>query len=67
MSYEDGSYPVGAFQVLFSNGWEYSMGCGLSFTHPRSADRLTLRFLDSLDTTVRPPAQIPNEDVGVSP
>jgi len=47
MSYEDGSIPVGAFQVLYREGWEYSMGCSLSFTHPKVDDSLTTRFLDS--------------------
>jgi len=41
------SIPVGTFQVLYHEGWEYSMGCGLSFTHPRVDESLTRRFLDS--------------------
>jgi len=50
MTYEDGSIPVGTFQVLYAHGWEYSMGCALGYTHLPSSDRLTLRFLDSLRT-----------------
>jgi hypothetical protein len=51
MSYEEGTYPVGSFQVVYAEGWEYSMGCGLAFTHPRSVDGLTRRFLDSFSTS----------------
>ena len=50
LNYEDGQYPVGAFQVVYSDGWEYSMGCGLPFTHPKRDDQLVLRFLDSFST-----------------
>jgi hypothetical protein len=66
MSYEDGDYPVGWFQVLYAEGWEYSMGCGLGMTHPRSAERLTQRFLNSFRTT-RPHDGPTRLDVGTPP
>jgi len=49
LSYEDGRYPVGAFQVLYARGWEYSMGCGLPMTHGRQDDARVSRFLDSFE------------------
>jgi hypothetical protein len=47
LSYENGLYPVGAFQVLYARGWEYSMGCDLPMTPDKTDDRLVRRYLDS--------------------
>jgi hypothetical protein len=66
MSYEDGDYPVGQFEVVYAEGWEYSMGCGLGFTHPRSAERLTERFLDSF-RTIRSDQRPTRLDVATQP
>jgi len=41
LSFEDGEFRVGAFQVVYADGWDYLMGCGLSLTHPTRDDRLT--------------------------